>query len=92
MILLFLNSALKLRYLIPVVTPYTATNGEGKSATSTPIGSPVPSRTKFGHTTEPPFAFDAKVVARKDEGWESMLETALLRWVNAVVEEKRGER
>lgn len=36
--------------------------------------------------------FDAKAVARKDEGWESLLEAAVLRWVTAVVEEKRGER
>lgn len=33
--------------------------------------------------------FDAQVVARKDEGWEDMLERVLLRWMWKAVEERR---
>jgi hypothetical protein len=33
--------------------------------------------------------FDAKVVARKEEGWEDMLERALVRWMWKAVGEKR---
>ncbi len=33
--------------------------------------------------------FDAKVVARRDAGWEDMLEGAVLAWVEEVVKEKR---
>jgi hypothetical protein len=29
------------------------------------------------------------VVARKEEGWEDMLERVLIRWVDKVVEERR---
>lgn len=36
-------------------------------------------------------AFEPKVVGRKDEGWQLMLEDAVLRWVDAVVAEKRAE-
>jgi len=36
--------------------------------------------------------FDAPLVARKGEGWEEMLQATLLRWVSAVVEERRAER
>ena len=43
-------------------------------------------------STEPVIEFDARVVARKDEGWEDMLEKVLLRWVQNVVEEKRSVR
>lgn len=33
--------------------------------------------------------FDAQVVARKDEGWEDMLERVLLRWMWKAIGEKR---
>ena len=42
-------------------------------------------------TAEPPLIFDPRLVARKDDGWEAMLEAVVLRWVQAVVEETRGE-
>ena len=35
--------------------------------------------------------FDPSVVARNDPGWEDMLQAVLLRWVAAVVDERRGE-
>lgn len=36
--------------------------------------------------------FDAPLVAKKEDGWEDMLERLVLRWVEVVVEERRGER
>ena len=41
---------------------------------------------------EATIVFDAKLVARKDEGWDVMLERALNLWVEVVVAEKRGDR
>ncbi|KAI9463848.1 hypothetical protein HD554DRAFT_2282764 [Boletus coccyginus] len=53
---------------------------------------PSPSLVKArSATAESPLIFDPRLVARKDDGWETMLETVVLRWVNAVVEETRGE-
>ncbi|KAH8109102.1 hypothetical protein DFH11DRAFT_1843327 [Phellopilus nigrolimitatus] len=65
-----------------------------KSATPTPSGSPAPARTKFvaGTGEVPLIVFDAKAVARRDDGWEAMLETVILCWVRAVVNERRGAR
>jgi hypothetical protein len=34
--------------------------------------------------------FDAREVARRDDGWEDMLERILLRWTLAIVEERRS--
>lgn len=36
--------------------------------------------------------FDARMVAKRDEGWEEMLEGVLLKWVRKVVDEKRSGR
>ena len=49
-----------------------------------------PPKMRLASSTEPAIEFDARVVARKDQGWEDMLEKVLLRWVQNVVEEKRG--
>ncbi|KAG6833340.1 hypothetical protein H0H87_008516 [Tephrocybe sp. NHM501043] len=50
-------------------------------------GSPI----RASHrTAEPPVFFDAKLVAKKEDGWEDMLEAVLLRWVAKAVEEKRN--
>ena len=46
---------------------------------------PSPSSSKF---SEPPIFFDAREVARRDEGWEDMLERVLIRWTLAVHREK----
>jgi hypothetical protein len=43
-------------------------------------------------SVEPLITFDAKVVARKDDGWEDMLEAVLLKWVWKVVDERRSVR
>lgn len=38
----------------------------------------------------PPVHFDPKLVANRDQGWQDMLQLAVLRWLEAVVSEKRG--
>jgi hypothetical protein len=54
-----------------------------------PAPPPSPS-TPTGKPSETPIFFDARVVARRDDGWEDMLERTLLRWTAAVVEECRN--
>ncbi|KAF8659277.1 hypothetical protein AX16_001852 [Volvariella volvacea WC 439] len=97
--------ALKLRYLLPLHVPsnHLATphaglglagviSGSSSPANgNTPLSSPGVTKLKFPtNATEPPVVFDAKIVAKKEEGWEEMLESVLIRWVNKVVDEKRG--
>ena len=69
--------------------PKTPTTGP-----NSPNRSPSPARTKFiaGTGEVPLIEFDAKLVARRDPGWDNMLETVLHCWVRAVVDEKRGSR
>jgi hypothetical protein len=50
----------------------------------------APPPTTSKQSPESPIFFDARVVARRDEGWEDMLERALLCWSSAVVEERRS--
>lgn len=78
--------AMKLRYLLPIQQPGLPTSRSG--ASPTPSASPSAMQTQF----TAPLIFDVKVVARRDEGWQDMLESVLLSWVDIVVEEKRGER
>ena len=88
-------SALKLRYMLPIQTPYQPLkHGSGANNTpapgaaiAAPLGSPVKQR-----FSEPPLVFDAKLVARKEEGWDAMLEEVLMKWVWKVVEEQRSTR
>jgi hypothetical protein len=90
-----LLSALKLRYMLPIQTPYQPLkHGSGANNTpapgaaiATPSSSPVKQR-----FSEPPLVFDAKMVARKEEGWDSMLEEVLMKWVWKVVDEQRSTR
>ncbi|KAI0262095.1 hypothetical protein BC834DRAFT_1043661 [Gloeopeniophorella convolvens] len=83
------GAALKLRYMLPIISPASPDvptlkpNPTGVESVPT-----SPSATKF--PGEPIF-FDARVVARKEDGWEDMLERVLLRWTSAVVEECRGD-
>lgn len=89
----FQISALKLRYTLPIHIP---SNLSG-TPISTPLNSPsskmqsftFPNRVHMDHRRESPIVFDARVVAKKEEGWEDMLESVLFRWVDKVVEEKR---
>lgn len=85
------SSALKIRYLLPMIVPSapSQTDHQLKPSHSTPANSP--SKIRFP-STEPPIIFDPRLVARKDEGWETMLQDTLLRWVEVVVDERRGER
>jgi hypothetical protein len=87
--------ALKLRYLLPVVAPIVPakTGLNTPTAPGSPLTTPSPSLIRFpSNTTQPPVYFDAPIVARKDDGWEDMLENAVFKWIDAVVEERRGER
>ncbi|KAG1764427.1 hypothetical protein EDD22DRAFT_776007 [Suillus occidentalis] len=84
-------AALKIRYLLPMIVPSAPgrTDHQLKPSHSTPANSP--SKIRFP-STEPPIIFDPRLVARKDEGWDTMLQDTLLRWVEVVVDERRGER
>ncbi|KZT04027.1 uncharacterized protein LAESUDRAFT_715776 [Laetiporus sulphureus 93-53] len=87
-------AALKLRYSLPIYPPVQPRNSISpsdstrslKSSTSSSSLRPPPG------CHEEPFMFDAPLVARQDNGWENMLETAVLKWMDAVVGERRGER
>ncbi|KAJ8463094.1 hypothetical protein ONZ45_g17705 [Pleurotus djamor] len=49
-----------------------------------------PGQPKFPPTViGTPMTFSARQVARKEDGWDTMLETVLLRWADRVVEERR---
>ena len=82
--------ALKLRYMIPLVSTNPSKNGKNTPLNgSTPLSSPSPSTQRF---PEAVIVFDAPIVARQESGWEDMLEAVLLKWVEAVSEERRGDR
>ncbi|KAI0643279.1 hypothetical protein C8Q79DRAFT_978077 [Trametes meyenii] len=95
-------AALKLRYLLPIVLPNSKRPVEGGTATSgartpvdgnTPLPSPSVSAVNFPSSiTDDTIIFDAPMVARLEDGWERMLERLVLKWMDAVVSEKRGER
>ena len=86
-------SALKLRYTLPIHIPSHLSG----TPISTPLSSPsakmqsftFPNKPKIDHRRESLIVFDARVVAKKEEGWEDMLESVLFRWVDKVVEERR---
>ncbi|PPQ63658.1 hypothetical protein CVT24_004432 [Panaeolus cyanescens] len=85
-------SALKLRYSVPIHLPNQVLP---KPPIGTPRGTPLSSPTKSGGFVLPSKAnvfsimFDAGLVARKDPGWDGMLESVLIAWVDKVVEERR---
>jgi hypothetical protein len=82
--------ALKIRYLLPIVAP--AHPGSTTPNSNTPLNSPAPAAAPQRFNPEqPPVIFDAKAVAHKDPGWDGILEGAMLRWVERVVAERRGE-
>lgn len=85
-------SALKLRYTLPVHIPSHLSG----TPISTPLISPskmqsftFPNKVKMNHRRESPVMFDARVVAKREEGWEDMLESVLFAWVDKVIEERR---
>ena len=61
--------------------------------TNTPLhGTPVTSPTKQRFKVEElPISFDGPLVAKQGDGWDMILETAIDRWVECVVAERRGE-
>ncbi|KZT20686.1 hypothetical protein NEOLEDRAFT_1151159 [Neolentinus lepideus HHB14362 ss-1] len=87
------SGGLKLRYSLPIQILPKPGVPLNLNVTPTPSPQPSPSalKTKFS-AAEMPFTFDTRTIARKDEGWEEMLETAVVKWANAVAEEQRGER
>jgi len=89
----FFNSALKLRYMLPIRTPsqLLSTIIQTSSNTGTPPISPSALFQSFpqGPARESPILFDAKVVAKKEDGWEDMLEIVLFSWMERVVCERR---
>lgn len=82
--------ALKLRYILPVQVPsqiFKPITGFGLPALPS---LPEISRQSPTHTEDPSSTFfDAKVVARRGEGWENMLRSVLVLWVQKVVDERR---
>lgn len=83
-------AALKLRYMLPIITPSQPVMG-GRSPGMTTSALPSPLAQKFS-APETPMFFDALLVARCDEGWEDMLFAVVKRWAQAVAEERRGTR
>lgn len=75
--------------MLPIISPATPDvptlkpNPTGAATEPTP---PSPSTPRF---SENPIFFDARVVARRADGWEDMLERTLLLWTSVVVEERR---
>ncbi|KAJ4490623.1 hypothetical protein J3R30DRAFT_3278134 [Lentinula aciculospora] len=93
--------ALKLRYMLPILVPSQTLSSAGTNSSNTPpththplspLPSPFPlSQRKFA-TNEPPVMFDARVVAKQEDGWEEMLEAVVRRWMWRVVDEKRMDK
>ncbi|KAH9158918.1 hypothetical protein EDB89DRAFT_1374082 [Lactarius sanguifluus] len=78
------GAAVRIRYMLPIISP--ATPDVPTLKPNIEAVPPSPSSSKF---SDPPI-FDAREVARQDDGWENMLERVLLRWTLAVVEECRS--
>lgn len=90
-----LYRALKLRYMIPIQVPNQPLSQHpgSSSVTNTPLSSPAATAQRFALSKadrEPPIQFDARIVAKKEEGWEDMLGAVLYRWVDKVVDERRS--
>jgi hypothetical protein len=82
---------MRLRYLLPIISPATpdVPTLKPNQTAAEPALPPSPS-TPTVNSSETPIFFDARVVARRDDGWEDMLERTLLHWTSAVVEERRN--
>lgn len=80
-------SALKLRYLLPIMPPPKAQVPMVTGASTQ--ASPESSTFRFP-STDPPIIFDAALVARREGDWEDMLQYLLLEWIQAVVVERRS--
>ncbi|KAF8335400.1 uncharacterized protein EI90DRAFT_3153008 [Cantharellus anzutake] len=78
----FWAAAVGLRYMIPFTDSPLAEDGSAKRLK-------LP-RTFIDPILSPPIFFDPRVPARREEGWEDMLERALFRWLDAVLLETRS--
>lgn len=80
--------------MLPIISPATPDVPTSKptatAAVAAEAAAPSSPSTPTGKSSEIPIFFDARVVARRDEGWEDMLERTLLRWTSVVVEERRN--
>src|SRR6266702_6075449 len=76
--------ALRIHCMLPIISPATPDVPTLKPSPTSDLMPPSPSSSKF---SEPSILFGARVVARRDNGWEDMLERILFRWILAVVEE-----
>ncbi|KAH9164870.1 hypothetical protein EDB89DRAFT_2233714 [Lactarius sanguifluus] len=81
------GAAVRIRYMLPIISPATP---DVPTLKPNPTGDAVPPSPSSSKFSEPPIFFDAREVARQDDGWENMLERVLLRWTLAVVEERRS--
>lgn len=63
--------------------------GSDPPSHGTPVASPTRQKPK---AEELPIFFDGPLVAKQGEGWDTMLETTIDKWVECVVAEQRGER
>jgi hypothetical protein len=77
----------EIRYMLPIISPASP---DVPTLKPNPTGDALPSSPSSSKFSEPPIFFDAREVARRDDGWEDMLERILFRWTLAVVEERRS--
>jgi len=80
--------------MLPIISPATPDVPTSKPSPSLAAAAepapPASPSTPTVKSSEIPIFFDARVVARRDDGWEDMLERTLLRWTSVVVEERRN--
>ncbi len=80
--------------MLPIISPATPDVPTSKPSPSLAAAAePAPPASPSTPTVKSsviPIFFDARVVARRDGGWEDMLERTLLRWTSVVVEERRN--
>ncbi|KAI9439284.1 hypothetical protein H4582DRAFT_1948160 [Lactarius indigo] len=81
------GAAVRIRYMLPIISPATP---DVPTLKPNPTGDAVPTSPSSSKFSEPPIFFDAREVARQDDGWENMLERVLFRWTLAVVDERRS--
>lgn len=86
------SRALRLRFNLPISMPAASVNVTPLVATET-----KPSKTAgmaaLGRRRQlPTLDFDPLVVAKRSEGWDSMLKAVLVNWVTEAAREVKGER
>ncbi|KAG8903428.1 hypothetical protein FRB99_003323 [Tulasnella sp. 403] len=91
-------AALKLRYLVPLAPPPEPTLTPPSNHPGSPIQGVSRRIVSSGYTPKmshilssmgPPLIFDAKLIAKREEGWDEMLEDALEKWVELLLKETR---